>query len=81
MGAGAWGQLDLVGELFEWNLDVDGTQLDPCSDCANLTPGVARMARGGAYHSIAASLLATGGSHAGPTDRSDDLGFRCARKP
>ncbi len=44
LGAGRWGQLDLVGELFAWNLDWwndNGLGLNeyvnPCVDCAYLT--------------------------------------------
>ena len=45
LGAGAWGQLDLAGNVYEWNLDyVDQAELiggslfafGPCVDCAYL---------------------------------------------
>ena len=61
LGAGLWGQLDLVGNVSEWNLDwgvfTSATGIhyvDPCVDCANLfsepPPAVSyggRMAQGG----------------------------------
>jgi formylglycine-generating enzyme required for sulfatase activity len=37
MGAGRWGQLDLAGEAFQWDLDGFGPFFEPCSDCAGLT--------------------------------------------
>ena len=37
-GAGRWGQLDLAGEIWEWNLDWKQTYVNPCTDCVNLTP-------------------------------------------
>jgi formylglycine-generating enzyme len=37
LGAGLWGQLDMAGELFEWNLDwYYAIYVDPCTDCAYL---------------------------------------------
>jgi len=63
LGAGLWGQLDLVGNVSEWNLDwgvfTSDTGIhyvDPCVDCANLfsepPPAVSyggRMAQGGDF--------------------------------
>jgi formylglycine-generating enzyme required for sulfatase activity len=42
LGGGLWGQLDLAGDLWEWNLDWwFADALDPCTDCADLEePGV-----------------------------------------
>jgi formylglycine-generating enzyme len=62
-GAGLWGQLDLAGNVSEWNLDwgvftsITGIHyVDPCVDCANLSsepPPSAfyggRMAQGGDF--------------------------------
>jgi formylglycine-generating enzyme required for sulfatase activity len=36
-GVGRWGQLDLVGEVWQWDLDSNGPFFEPCSDCAGLT--------------------------------------------
>jgi formylglycine-generating enzyme required for sulfatase activity len=43
LGAGIWGQLDMEGEVSEWNLDLDNDLAEdrpyngPCTDCADLT--------------------------------------------
>jgi formylglycine-generating enzyme required for sulfatase activity len=80
-GAGLWGQLDLLGNMFQWNLDWDGTYVAPCADCAHLTPGFARYVRGGSFYSdVAYALLASHGGRS-PESRGYDLGFRCARTP
>jgi formylglycine-generating enzyme required for sulfatase activity len=36
-GAGRWGQLDLAGEVLEWELDWFEPFFEPCTDCAGLT--------------------------------------------
>src|SRR5580693_6419764 len=37
MGAGVWGQLDLVGEVWQWTADwYRVAYVDPCVDCADL---------------------------------------------
>ncbi|MGO9837884.1 MAG: formylglycine-generating enzyme family protein [Polyangiaceae bacterium] len=82
LGVGRWGQLDLAGELFEWNLDVyaSGYQ-DPCADCANLTGTSSRVVRGGAF--------LYGSSYLFPGNRGTDAastrtflgGVRCVRSP
>jgi len=36
-GAGLWGQLDLAGEVQEWNLDWDFEDVNPCVNCAYLS--------------------------------------------
>ncbi len=88
LGAGLWGQLDLVGNLFEWNLDWYAADfVDPCTDCAYLPsapppspppleePG--RVARGGSGLSNLWTAACTGFLPAG----GNVLGFRCARTP
>jgi len=85
LGAGLWGQLDLAGELFEWNLDEWAlAYVDPCTDCVvTETPGgfLSRVIRGGYFYGDASDLLP-------PTRHVDDAtsgfiadGFRCARTP
>ena len=51
LGAGQWGQLDLVGEVYEWNLDAYVAYGDTCTDCAWLTAAgtSTRVRRGGAF--------------------------------
>ena len=51
MGAGLWGQLDLVGDLWEWNLDGYAPYVDPCTDCIDAIAASSRAIRGGYFHS------------------------------
>ncbi len=81
LGVGAWGQLDLGGNAWEWALDRDEEYVDPCSDCANLTGDAARIIRGGNFSSDTSSLLPANRSAFTPEDRASGLGFRCARAP
>jgi formylglycine-generating enzyme len=51
LGEGRWGQLDLVGEMYEWNLDfpfaATDPYKDPCRDCVNVNPDGGFLADGG----------------------------------
>lgn len=79
-GDGRFGQADLGGNVWEWNLDwFTSTLPNPCDDCANLTPGTLREVRGGGYSDFVQYMR--GGYHFGraPTDRTPIIGFRCAR--
>jgi formylglycine-generating enzyme required for sulfatase activity len=92
LGAGLWGQLDLAGDAWEWNLDsFDSPEYGACTDCAYFGPfgpsGVngQRVIRGGNFF-YDASLLSV--SLTPPPDgyeiqpgRENDIGFRCARAP
>jgi formylglycine-generating enzyme required for sulfatase activity len=86
LGAGRWGQLDLAGNLNEWNLDYFGAYVSPCTDCA-YTNGPAndgdfRDIRGGTYAfdvSVLRSSARTYGTSSAA--HSQALGFRCARAP
>jgi formylglycine-generating enzyme required for sulfatase activity len=81
-GAGLWGQFDMAGELYEWNLDWYATYVDPCTDCADMTAAADRALRGGDFTNAASSLFASerfGGST--PGNRDFTVGFRCARTP
>jgi formylglycine-generating enzyme required for sulfatase activity len=84
LGAGYWGQLDMAGEVYEWNLDWYATYVDPCTNCAYLTiaPLQLRVIRGGLFYVLygpAAPLLAPGRGSNVPTGRGAFFGFRCAR--
>jgi formylglycine-generating enzyme required for sulfatase activity len=83
MGAGAWGQFDLAGDLYEWNLDwYASPYVDPCTDCVNLSPASGRVIRGAYFASYPVSLLPPiriGGNP--PSSRVQGVGFRCARAP
>jgi formylglycine-generating enzyme required for sulfatase activity len=83
-GGGRWGQLDLSGDVWEWNLDSYATYANPCMDCANLTPGAAqaRVLRGGVFFNAGTSdLLPPNRNYDPPTSRNVYFGFRCARSP
>jgi formylglycine-generating enzyme required for sulfatase activity len=82
LGAGLWGQLDLAGNVSEWNLDWFATYVDPCSDCTYLTAtsGV-RLSRGGEFDAISSHLVPTYRDSLAPALRSNGIGIRCARSP
>jgi sulfatase modifying factor 1 len=82
LGAGAWGQLDLAGEVEEWTLDMyAGSYVDPCADCSDLTAASDRVLRGGLF-SLDSSLLSPPvRDWDTPFGRGGDRGLRCARVP
>jgi formylglycine-generating enzyme required for sulfatase activity len=86
LGVARWGQVDLSGDVFEWNLDVSPSSFDPCTDCANLTHlrgGSGLVARGGSFY--AASIFLVPSCQLAqlplPGHRFEEMGFRCARAP
>jgi formylglycine-generating enzyme required for sulfatase activity len=81
-GDGVFGQTDLAGNVWEWNLDFYvSVYVNPCTDCAYLTATTARVYRGGGIDDVAADLLAsTRGEHL-PSFRTYNHGARCARIP
>jgi formylglycine-generating enzyme required for sulfatase activity len=83
LGAGYWGQLDMAGDLFEWNLDGYAPYVDPCIDCAYLTTTAYRVIRGGGFSDFARTLLSPDRKFYGgpPTARDPDVGVRCVRTP
>jgi len=86
MGGGKWGQLDLSGSVWEWDLDVYIAKPDnPCTDCAHLTGGTDRVLPGGGFHTglmpFMLSSSRTSLNYA-TTYRGDyGVGVRCARTP
>jgi formylglycine-generating enzyme required for sulfatase activity len=80
-GAGLWGQLDLAGNVNEWNLDSYASYGSPCTDCASLAVAPYRVMRGGYFYNYASYLLPPARSDDPPTARSICIGFRCARTP
>lgn len=83
LGAGLWGQLDLVGSLWEWNLDwYAPTFVDPCTDCANLTTATQRSKRGSDFNTPTIDLRSTLRGEDPPNDlQAYAYGIRCARTP
>jgi len=82
MGAGLWGQLDLAGEIWEWNLDWRQTYVNPCLDCVNLTKASFRIVRGDNFGGSLANLVPTvRGGDIAPEGRDSNFGVRCARAP
>ncbi len=81
-GDGRWGQADLSGNMYEWNLDVyDLSHLNPCDNCANLTSATTRVKRGGNYDSSTSSVRVAVRNDDTPSVPDDDIGLRCARTP
>jgi formylglycine-generating enzyme required for sulfatase activity len=80
LGAGFWGQLDLTGNLWQWNVDWYGIYVDPCTDCAYLTEASSRVFRGASFSGFAAGLLPPT-RYDLPSYRDIDVGVRCARTP
>jgi sulfatase modifying factor 1 len=88
-GDGKWGQSDLAGNVFEWNLDLLAPYVIPCSNCAYLTDtstdasttAAMRVIRGGAFENPATFQLASVRKSYGPANRTSSLGARCARAP
>ena len=84
-GNGKWGQADLVGNAWEWNLDVFANPYaqTECVDCAylKLTSSSQRAFRGGSAGNDASYLLASTRSSRDPSDHNAFVGARCARNP
>jgi formylglycine-generating enzyme required for sulfatase activity len=81
LGAGYWGQLDMAGDLYEWNLDWYATYADPCTDCADLSSASTRVLRGGGFGDAASILLPPYRYFTCPPTNRYCIGFRCARTP
>lgn len=83
-GDGRWGHSNLSGNVREWVLDLYSWPypITPCVDCANLSVGSGRVARGGGFADQPGALLSSyRGDYGGhpATYRSGWLGVRCAR--
>jgi formylglycine-generating enzyme len=72
----------MAGNVQEWNLDFyTSDYVNPCIDCANLTPTSTRVNRGGSFFDSTTFALASFRHMIRPADRYSNLGVRCARTP
>ncbi len=85
LGVGLAGELDLVGEVFQWDLDTEGDYVDPCVDCGSFATSLHRAYRGGYWGggspSDLSALSPSSRNFDPATDRNIANGFRCARAP
>jgi sulfatase modifying factor 1 len=81
LGVGLWGQLDLGGNLWEWNLDWHADYVDPCIDCANFTVATQRSDQGGNFNTGLAQFPPFRGANDPADPGAYAYGFRCARTP
>jgi formylglycine-generating enzyme required for sulfatase activity len=77
-GAGLWGQLDLVGNLWEWVLDPGSLLANPCVDCASQLSS--QVPRGGSF-AESPFIVPSNVFPATFSPRVSRFGFRCARTP
>ena len=82
-GDGKWGQADLAGNVWEWNLDWQASSYPmPCSNCAELTTASSsRVVRGGNYSFDASALRSAYRNKSVnlPGHHDVGVGARCAR--
>ncbi|MGD0679311.1 MAG: formylglycine-generating enzyme family protein [Polyangiaceae bacterium] len=81
LGAALWGQFDLAGELWEWNLDWFNASDASCDDCAYLTGSTNRANRGGSFSGSISNLHPAPSDGNPPSSSTFIIGFRCARTP
>jgi formylglycine-generating enzyme required for sulfatase activity len=81
LGDGKWGQADLAGNVFEWNLDSYDAYAATCDDCADLSTSAYKVIRGGSFDGESVCLLNSLRETSVPDGRSDGIGVRCARTP
>jgi formylglycine-generating enzyme required for sulfatase activity len=84
LGAGRWGQLDLVGEVGSWNVDGFTPFVTPCVDCGEFTFTSApyEFCQGGYFSDPSKEFLYSATETLNyPAYRGYSVGFRCARAP
>jgi len=68
--------------VWEWTLDSYHAYVSPCIDCAYIDPDLYDQAlHGGGYWASTYWLRPSSRYEDDPTDRPDEVGFRCARTP
>jgi formylglycine-generating enzyme required for sulfatase activity len=80
-GMAQWGQLDMAGDVWEWNLDWYAPYTDICTDCADTTAATFRVDRGASFYDSLGYLLPPCRDWFPPASRDALVGFRCARTP
>jgi formylglycine-generating enzyme len=81
LGAGRWGQVDLAGNLSQWNLDWYAPYVDPCTDCVYLTDYSYRVVRGNSFGTDVDNVFPPSRNGDVPAARNSFNGVRCARSP
>jgi formylglycine-generating enzyme required for sulfatase activity len=84
LGKGPYGHLDLLGSVWEWNLDYSGgvfPPADPCVECANLNSYQDRIIRGASFWEDASWINNERRHEDPPSGRWLNVGVRCARVP
>jgi len=90
LGAGRWGQLDLAGEVTEWDLDwFVLPYFDPCTDCSIVSMPTSqtcggtceRAVRGVSFGGFVPEPFTIARSNVSAPHRYANDGFRCARTP
>jgi formylglycine-generating enzyme len=69
----------LAGNLWEWTQDFQGPTINPCDDCANLTPSSDKLVKGGSFLHSGSYLQTSGNLLSSPSIVREFLGARCAR--
>ncbi len=80
-GASKAGQLDLAGNVWEWNMDWFQSFVAQCNNCTNQTVSSHRLIRGGSFYYGASYLQVAYRDFDGPAGRGGSYGGRCARTP
>jgi formylglycine-generating enzyme len=85
LGVGRFGQFDLAGNVWEWNIDVYAGYSNSCTDCATFSGGQNRVLPGGGFHTGLMPYMLASNRQAVDynfTYRGDyGVGVRCARTP
>lgn len=77
-----WGLYDMHGNVWEWVADFSSAYSEgPMTDPKGPSRGEKRIRRGGSWDIQPKNCRATTRGDSKPSYRSDDLGFRVARKP